>query len=453
MSSLMIKGFSSVRDEQHSAEIESLFQKTEFESKQLLKGIENEKEQIAAIKKQLEMRPKQIKEVEAETRRCEEEVKKLHRQYTQNLAMNESMKKQSIQLDEEIEQLRSKLQGLVRTTAEQAVEYNEKLENYKAIWKSYEQKYTSSPKAQELKVLQQTVEKLESKKSELVQNREALERRLNDLTICSNENRSQTPQWTDWFVELASIKMETMKLQNESVEICQAKLKAMEENKFLKQKLVLLKAEQFAKESSLQANEVVYDPPQEQYEAENEAPPDDAAEMVPESDTLLVNPAPQDQLSTVEHSSPAEPSSQQPQQMEQFIFSDTNAGNETAATAFGDTSGRSEPMFSQGAFSSAQSGFSQGGFNFSGFGEDAANTLQQGIASGLQLSTESNPNPIFGQFSFTSPRVGGSGEEGTTGMSCFGSPASVTSGGQENFFLFSGAQTPTTNSNNVFNFF
>lgn len=93
MSSLLIKGFS-VRDEQHSVEIESLFQKTEFESKQLLKSIENEKEQIAAIKKQLEMRPKQIKEVEAETRRCEEEVKRLHRQYTQNDAITESMRKQ-----------------------------------------------------------------------------------------------------------------------------------------------------------------------------------------------------------------------------------------------------------------------------------------------------------------------------------------------------------------------
>lgn len=110
-------------------------------------------------------------------------------------------------------------------------------------------------------------------------------------------------------------------------------------------------------------------------------------------------------------------------------------------------------MFSQGGFSSAQSGFdTQGGFNFSGFGEDINTSQQQGMPGGLQLSTETNPNPIFGQFSFTSPRVGGSGEEGTTGMSCFGSPASVTSGGQENFFLFSGAQTPTTNSNNVLKF-
>ena len=440
MSSLMIKGFSTVGDEQHSVEIESLFQKTEFESRQLLKNIENEKEQIVAIKKQLEMRPKQIKEVEAETRRCEEEVKGLHRQYTQNLATSEAIKKQGIQLDEEIEKLRSKLEGLVKTTAERAVEYNEKLENYKAIWKSYEQKYTSSPKVQELKALQQTVEKLESKKSELVQNREALERKLNDLTMHSNENGSQKPRWTDWFVELASIKMETIKLQNESAEIRQAKLKALEENKFLKQKLASLKAEQFAKESSLQANEAIYEPPQEQYEAENEAAPADTAEMVPaESDTLLVNPAPQDQPSIVEHSS-SEPSSQQ--QMQQFTFPDTDAGNDTETTAFGGTTGSSDPMFSQGGFSSAQSGFGfQGGFNFSGFGEDA-NTSQQGIPSG----------PIFGQFSFTSPRVGENGKEGTTGMSCFGSPASVTSGGQENFFLFSGTQTPTTNPNNVFNF-
>ena len=444
MSSLMIKGFRTVRDEQYSAEIENLFQKTEFESKQLLKSIENEKEQITAIKKQLEMRPRQIKEVEAETRRCEEEVKRLHRQFTYNVVMSESMKKQEIQLDEEIEKLRNKLEGLVKTTAERAVEYNEKLENYKTIWKSYKQKYTSSPKAQELQTLQQTIEKLASKKSELAQKRETLERKLNDLTTSNSENRLQKLRWTDWFVELASIKMEAMKLQNESGEIHQAKLKASEENRFLKQKLTSLKVKQLAKRSSLQADNVMYEAPQEQYEADIETGPGDTAEMIPEDTTLLVNPVPQDQLS-IEHSSSE--SSQQLQQIQQFAFTDTDASNDAMTTTFGGTTGRSETMFSQSGFDS------QGGFNFSGFGEDA-NIPQQGMPSGLQfsVSAESNPNPIFGQFSFTSPRVGGSGEEGTTGISCFGSPASVTSGGQENFFLFSGAQTPTTSSN-VFNFF
>ena len=446
MSSLMIKEFTTVRDEQHSAEIESLFQKTEFESKQLLKSIENEKEQIVAIKKQLEMRPKQIKETEAETRRCEEEVKRLHRQLTHNVAMSEAMKKQSVQLDEEIEKLRSKLAGLAKTTAEREVEYIEKLEKYKEIWRSYEQKYTSSPKAQEFMVLQQTVEKLASKKSELAQQHEKLERKLNELTTSDTE-KTQKPRWTDWFVELASIKMEAMRLQSESAKIQQEKSKALEDNKFLKEKLTSLKAEQFAKQSSLQADQIMYEASQEQYEGENqEAPRGDAIDTLPEdTTTLVVNPAPQDQLSIEQSSSE---NSKQLQQMQQFTFTDPGTND----TVFSTSTGNNQPLFSQTGFES-QSGFnSQGGFNFSGFVENA-NVPQQG-SSGLQLSTQPNPNPIFGQFSFTSPRVGGSGEEGATGMSCFGSPASsVASGGQDNFFLFSGTQTPTTNSSNVFNFF
>ena len=508
MSSLMIKEFSTVRDEQHSAEIESLFQKTEFESKQLLKSIENEKEQIAAIKKQLEMRPKQIKEMEAETRRCEEEVKRLHRQLTHNVAMSESMKKQSVQLDEEIEKLRSKLAGLGKTTVERAVEYNEKLEKYKEIWKSYEQKYASSPKAQEYMVLQQTVEKLALKKSELAQQREKLERKLNELTT-SNTKKSQKPRWTDWFVELASIKIEVIRLQNESAKICQEKSKAIEDNKFLKVKLTSLKAEQFAKQSSLQADQVMYEATQEQYEGENqEASRGDAIDTMPEdtTTTLAVNTAPQNQLSIEQPSSKdsqqlqqmqqftftdvpqnqlsiEQPSSkdsqqlqqmqhftfndapqdhlsieqsssednQQLQQMQQFTFTDPSTNNNTAFSA-GAGKNNNELMFPQTGFESQSEFDSQGKFNFPGFGENV-NAPQQG-SSGLQLSTQPNPNPIFGQFSFTSPRVGGSGEEGATGMSCFGSPASsVTSGGQDNFFLFSGTQTPTTNSSNVFNFF
>ena len=537
MSSLMIKEFSTVRDEQHSAEIESLFQKTEFESKQLLKSIENEKEQIAAIKKQLEMRPKQIKEMEAETRRCEEEVKRLHRQLTHNVAMSESMKKQSVQLDEEIEKLRSKLAGLGKKTVERAVEYNEKLEKYKEIWKSYEQKYASSPKAQEYMVLQQTVEKLALKKSELAQQREKLERKLNEFTT-RNTEKSQKPRWTDWFVELASIKTEAIRLQNESAKICQEKSKALEDNKFLKVKLTSLKAEQFAKQSSLQADQVMYEATQEQYEGENQEPSrGDAIDMMPEdtTTTLAVNTAPQNQLSIEQPSSKdsqqlqqmqqftftdapqnqlsieqpsskdsqqlqqmqqftftdvpqnqlsiEQPSSkdsqqlqqmqqftftdapqdhlsieqsssednQQLQQMQQFTFTDPSTNNNTAFSA-GAGKNNNELMFPQTGFESQSEFDSQGGFNFPGFSENV-NAPQQG-SSGLQLTTQPNPNPIFGQFSFTSPRVGGSGEEGATGVSCFGSPASsVTSGGQDNFFLFSGTQTPTTNSSNVFNFF
>lgn len=441
MSSLITKGFSTVRDEQHSAEIESLFQKTEFESKQLLKSIENEKEQIVAIKKQLELRPKQIKEVEAETRRCEEEVKKLHRQFTNNNAISESMKKQDIQLDEEIEKLRNRLEGLVKETGERSVEYNEKLENYKAIWKSYEQKYTSNPKAQELMELQQTVDNLSAKKSELVQKREMLERKLNDLTTSNAGHKSQKPpHWTDWFIKLASIKLETMKLQNESTDIHQAKLKALEENKFLREKLTSLKAKQLAKQTSLQADNTIYEAPQEQYEDQAGHEPavtGDMVDTVSEDTTPFVNPTQDYQLS-IEHSE----SSQQAQQMPQFSFNDTN----TQPTMNSDTptfsiTGNIEPNLSQG-----------GGFNFSGFGEDV-NIQQQGISAGLQISSESNPNTIFGHFSFTSPSVGGNSEEGATGMSCFGSPASVTSGGQENFFMFSGTQTPTNKSSNVFNFF
>ena len=433
MSSLATKGFNTVRDEQYSAEIENLFQKTEFESKQLLKSIENEKEQITAIKKQLELRPKQIKEVEAETRRCEEEVKRLHRQYTYNVTMSESMKKQGIRLDEEIETLQNKLESLVKGTAERGVEYNEKLENYKAIWKNYEQKYLSSLKAQELRELQETVDKLTAKKCELIQKRETLERQLHDITGSDTENKSQKPRWTDWFVKLATIKMETMKLQNESAEIHQAKTKALEEKNFLEQKLASLKAEQLAKQSSEQPNGATYEAPQEEAVADELA-----SEMIPEDATSLVNP-PEDQI-TIEF--PSSESSQQFQQQEipQFTFTDTTTNSDTAVTTFSIAPGNDEPTFAQG------------GFNFAGFGEDT-NISQQGVPTGLQLSSESNANTIFGNFSFASPRVAGDSQEGATGMSCFGSPASVTSSGQENFFLFSGTQTPANNSGNVFNFF
>lgn len=435
MSSLMAKGFSSIRDEQHSAELENLFQKTEFELKQLLKTIESEKEEIAGLKKQLELRPKEIKEEEAATRRCEEEVKRLHRQLTHNIAITESMKKQGFRLDEEIEKLQNKLQELVKTTAERAVEYNEKLRNYKAIWKSYEQKYTSSPKAQELQKLQQNVDGLTEKRSELVQKRETLERKLLNLTISSSEKGSQNPRWTDWFVKLASVKMETIKLQNETAEMHQAKLKALEENKFLEQKLASLKAEQ---QSSQQVDEViVYEAPQEQHEepSANE-PADGVAEVIPE-DTTFIDPTP-DQMPIELQSSEND---QQPEQIPQFAFTDTNTDNDPIITTFV-TTGNDEPML-----------LPQGGFNFSGFGEDT-NIPQQGISAGLQLTSGSNANTIFGNFSFTSPSAGRGGEEGATGMSCFGSPASVASGGQENFFLFSGSRTPTTsNSSNVFNLF
>lgn len=432
MSSLVTKGLNTVREEQYSGEIESLFQKTEFESKQLLKSIENEKEQIAAIKKQLELRPKQIKEVEMETRRCEEEVKRLHRQYTYNVSMLESMKKQGIRLDEEIETLQNKLETLVKETVERAVEYNEKLENYKAIWKSYEQKYLSSPKAQELRQLQETVDKLTAKKCELIQKRETLEGKLYNITGSKTEEKSQNPQWSDWFVKLATIKLETMKLQDESAEINQAKIKAMEENKFLEQKLVSLKTKQLAKQSSQQANAVTYEAPQE-----DEAPADEPGTIPEDTTTLLANPTEDQQISTEFPS--AESSQQEQQQIPQFTFTDTPTISDTAATTFSITPANNEPTFSQG------------GFNFAGFGEDV--NISQGVPSSLQLSSDSNANTIFGNFSFTSPRVGGSSEDGATGMSCFGSPASsVTSGGQD-FFLFSGTQTPTNNTGNVFNFF
>ena len=507
MSSVITKGFSVVTDEQYSTEIESLLQKTEFESKRLLKSIEDEKEQIVTIKKQLELRPKQIKEVETETRRCEEEVKALHRQLTQNMA-NVSMKKQGIQLDEEIERLQNKLEGLVKQTSERAVEYNEKLENYKAIWKSYEQKYTSTPKAQEVQELQQTVDMLTAKKCELVQKREALEKKLNDLTMSNNSSRK--PSWTDWFVKLASVKIETMKLQNDSTEIHQAKLKALEENKFLKQKLASLKAKQHAEQLSLQVDNVIHEAPQEQYEdeASNEPIVGDMAEMVTDDATLLVNPMSQDQQLPTERTS-AE-STQMVQQMTQFTFTDTNTTSDTTATTFGISAGGSQPTLSQQmaqftftdttnatsdstpatfniaagnseptlsqqmaqftftdttnspsdttpatfsiAAGSSEPTVSQGGFNFTGFGGEDVNMAQQ---AGLQLPSESNTSTFFGQFSFTSPCAGGSREEGATGVSCFGSPASTTSGGhQDNFFLFPGTQTPAgDNSSNVFSLF
>jgi len=432
----MAKGFSAVRDEQYSNEIESLLQKTEFDSKQLLKNIENEKKEIAEIKKELELKPKQIKKVEMDTRRCEEEVKRLHGQLTQNAVLTESMKKQGIRLDDEIEILRNKLEGLVKTTAERAVEYNEKLENYKAIWKNYEQKYTSSPKAQELKKLQQTVDELKAKKSELVQTREILERKLSHLTSSSKETKAQKPRWTDWFIKLASTKMETMKLQNESAELHQAKLKALEENKFLQQKLELLKAKQFMKQSTLQVDKVTYETPQEQYDDQTDnEPASDMVEMVPEdTDSFLM----QDQQLSIENASSQ--SSQQIQQIPQFAFHDdttTNSDSNVVTTFVVTENNLNEPITSQG------------GFSFSGFGEDV-NTPQQGISTGLQLASEPNSNSVFGNFSFTSP---GMNEEGATGMSCFGSPVSVSSVGQENFsFLFSAQQTPTNNPKNVFNF-
>ena len=432
MSSLMARGFA---DEQYSAELEGLFHKTELESKQLLKSIENEREQIAAIKKQLEFRPKQIKIVEAETRRCEEEVKQLHRQWTHSNVMIETLKKQGARLDEEIETLQNKREGLVKTTAERAIEYNEKLENYKAVWKSYEQKYESSPKAQEFKKLQKEVDELEVKKSELVQKRESLERRLSQLTTSNNGIcKAQKPRWTDWFVQLATIKLETMKLENESAEVQQAKLNALEENNFLKQKLASLTAKQLA---TLETREVAYEATQEQYEDQaDDEPTGNEAITAPEDDTSLVNPTQTQQLPGLEHSS-----SESSQQMPQFTFSEANNdGSDVEATAF-ITTGGNEPMFSQT------------GFTFSGFGEDV-NISQQGASTGLQFTTESNPNTAFGHFSFTSPGVGGNSGHGATGMSCFGSPASVTSGGQENFFsLFSGSQTPKNDTTkSVFDF-
>ena len=440
------KDLGSIQDEDYSTELARLLQKTEFENKQVIKAIEQEKQQTAVLKKELELRPKQIKEVEISSRRIEEEVKRLHKQLTQSVAMIEAMKKSNQQLNQQIEVLQVKLDNMRRATAQEAEEHKKHLEKYQAIWEDYEKKYNELPKAREVKRLCQVVEELTTKKLSLVQKREALEKTLSQYTNKVNSNGGAKPRWTDWYVKVATLIVDITNKKTESKEIYQTIQKIGEENEFLKQTAASRKTQLvsagYASEDEANVLQVSQDviSQQEQCGDQGDA---GAIEVMGSSNMITF----QDQQPIVEM--PSQENSQLYQQKEQqsqqsqpeFTLSDSSL---TANI----------PTFNMPAFGAGlmqqppQSNF------FTGFGQNNSSQLE-GISTGLQLTSEPLVSGFSPGFSFTSPGAANSETSSAVGggMSCFGSPAS-TSGTQEDFsFTFAGSQTPAKTSGNVFSFF
>jgi len=435
----------SIQDEDYSTELARMLQKTEFENKQVIKAIEHEKQQTTVFKKELELRPKQIKEVEISSRRLEEEVKRLHKQLTQSVAMTEAMKKSNQQLDQQIEALQTKLDKMRRSTAQEAEEHKRHVEKYQLIWEDYEKKYNELPKAKEVKRLRQVVEELATKKLTLVQKQEALEKTISQYANKMNTDGGTKPRWTDWYVKIATLMVDIVNKKTESKEIYQTIQKIGEKNEYLKQTIVSAQKPQlvsatYASEDEtniLQVSQDVVSQP-EQYGDQGNA---GAVEVV--GDGMI---AYRDQLPIVTIPSQQSYQQQQEQQTQsqrsqpEFTLSDNSLTTNI-------------PTFSMSAFGAGLTQQPQSNF-FAGFGQDIS-SQQEGISTGLPLTSEPHASGFSPRFSFTSPGEVNSEASSTVGggLSCFGSPAS-TSGTQEGFsFTFAGSQTPAKTSGNVFSFF
>ena len=441
-----LKNLGSIQDEDYSTELARMLQKTEFENKQVIKAIELEKQQTAVLKKELELRPKQIKEVEISSRRLEEEVKRLHKQLTQSVAMTEAMKKSNQQLDQQIEALQTKLDNMRISTAQEAEEHKKHLEKYQALWEDYEKKYNELPKAKEVKRLRQVVEELTAKKLTLVQKREALEKTISQHTNKMNTDGGAKPRWTDWYIKMATLMVEITNKKTESKKIHQTIQKMGEENEFLKQTVVSQKTQlvsaTYASEDEANLLQISQDDISQQEQYKNQG---DASAIEVTDDSMI---AYQDQLPIVEMTSQGNSQSYQQElqtQSQQSQPEFTLSNNSLTANI---------PTFNMSAFGAGVMQQSPQSNFFAGFGQDMS-SQPEGISTSLQLTSEPHASVFSPGFSFTSP--GGANSEASSavggGMSCFGSPAS-TSGAQEGFsFTFAGSQTPAKTSGNVFSFF
>jgi len=444
---LSSKELSSIQDEDYSTELARLLQKTEFENKQVIKAIEQEKQQTAVLKKELELRPKQIKEVEISSRRLEEEVKRLHKQLTQSVAMTEAMKKSNQQLDQQIEVLLGKLNSMKISTAEEAEKHKKHLEKYQAIWDDYERKYNELPKAKEVNRLRQVVDELTTKKVTLVQKREALEKTLSQYSNKINSDGKTKPRWTDWYVKVASLMVEITYKTTESRQVQQTIQKISEENELLKQVVVASQNPQLVSPSYASEDEAANVLQASQDDIQQEQYGDQACDAVAIEGTSSDMATFQDQQ---------QPMVEMPSQENSQLFQQQEQGSEQSQPEFNlldNSFATNIPTFNMPAFGAGLMQQPQSNF-FAGFGQDTS-SQPEGISTGLQLTSEPHASGFSPGFSFTSP--GGANSEASSalggGMSCFGSPAS-TSGTQEGFsFTFSGSQTPAKTSGNVFSFF
>ncbi|KAJ7393262.1 hypothetical protein OS493_006231 [Desmophyllum pertusum] len=106
--------------QQCSPGIDHLIQKAEFENSEQVRLIETEKQQYAALLRQLDEKTRQTEELEKSTTQLDEEAKQLHKHFTQNREICERLENQSV------------------------------LAKYEAIWDRYKKQYESKANAKEL---------------------------------------------------------------------------------------------------------------------------------------------------------------------------------------------------------------------------------------------------------------------------------------------------------------
>ncbi|XP_014671781.1 PREDICTED: arp2/3 complex-activating protein rickA-like [Priapulus caudatus] len=191
-------------------ELDKIIKSLEFENQQHAKVIAKEEQNIIAIEGALEKKQMAFIDIQQEISEIDANTKRTYKQFTHNRDRIESLKNDTELLVRHEKTLIQQLEQMKQSSEQELIEQQKVVEHYTAVALDYEQKYQSSPFAQQL---QKKVEAVTCVEEQVKCNEDHLNR---VKTLIEALNLSDLPfkDMSNMIVKVAALRIDTVSIES-----------------------------------------------------------------------------------------------------------------------------------------------------------------------------------------------------------------------------------------------